>query len=121
MAARTRSSSGAQARRNASARAAVVVGLLSLLTVPAAVAATRWSTRYELLHAAFAIPVGILLGLVALSLARRAGDRIARSLGRAPGAGAAKAGRRLGVAGILVALTAAGSVAVYELLAYVSS
>lgn len=89
--------------------------------MPAAVAATRWSTRYELLHAAFAIPVAILTGIVAIGLSRRAAARVQLTLGRAGGARAASIGRRLGVAGILVAVTAAGAVAVYELLAYVSN
>lgn len=119
MAARTRSSSDGRALPNGSARGAVVVGPLSVLIVPAAVAATRWSTRFELLHAAFAIPVAIVVGLFAIGLSRRAAARVQRTLGRAGGVRAARIGRVLGVAGILVAVTAAGAVAVYELLAYV--
>lgn len=119
MAARTRSSSDGRALPNGSARGAVALGLLSVLTVPAAIAATRWSTRYELLHATFAIPAAIVVGLFAVVLSRRAAARVQRTLGRAGGVRAAKIGRRLGVAGILVAVTAAGAVAVYALLAYV--
>lgn len=84
-------------------------------------AATRWSARYELLHAAFAIPVAIVVGLSAIGLSRRAADRVQRTLGRAGGVRAARIGWRLGIAGILVAVTAAGAVGVYELLAYVSN
>ena len=89
--------------------------------MPAAVAATRWSTTYELLHAAFVIPAAIVGGVIAIRLSRRAGARVQRTLGRAGGVRAAKIGRLLGLAGILVAVTAAGAVAIYELLAYVSN
>ena len=89
--------------------------------MPVAVAATRWSATYELLHAAFAIPLAIAVGIVAIRLSHRATARVQRTLGRAGGAGAASMGRRLGVTGILVAMTAAGAVAIYELLAYVSN
>lgn len=106
---------------NGSARGAVLVGLLSVLIVPAAVVATRWSARYELLQAAFAIPVAIVVGLLAIGLSRRAAARVQRTLGRAGGVRAARIGGRLGLGGVLVAITAAGAVAVYELLAYVSN
>ena len=106
---------------NGSARVAVVVGLLSVVIVPAAVIATRWSVRYDLLQAAFAIPVAIVVGLFAVGLSRRAAERVHRTLGRAGGARTARIGGRLGIAGILVGVTAAGAVAVYELLAYVSN
>ena len=89
--------------------------------MPAAVAATRWSATYELLHAAFAIPAAIVAGIVAIRLSHRASARVQRTLGRTGGARAATFGRRLGTAGILVAVTAAGAVAIYELLAYVSN
>ncbi len=121
MAVRTRSNSDGRALPNGSARGAVALGLLSVLTVPAAVAATRWSATYELLHASVAIPAAIVAGLGAVGLSRRAAERIQRTLGRAGGVRAVRLGRRLGVAGILVAMTAAGAVGVYELLAYVSN
>lgn len=89
--------------------------------MPGAVAATRWSTTYELLHAAFAIPAAIVGGVIAIRLARRAEARVQRTLGRAGGVRAAKIGSLLGLAGILVAVTAAGAVTIYELLAYVSN
>ncbi len=84
-------------------------------------AATRWSTRYELLQAAFAIPVAIVVGLAAIALARRGSAHGERTLRRAPGGRAATIGRRLGVAGVPVATTAAGAAAGYGLLAYVSN
>ena len=95
---------------NASAGWAVVVGLLSIVAVPLAVAATRWSERYELLHAGFAIPIGLALGTGAVLLARRARTRHERTLGRAGRLRAAAWGRAFGIAGIAIA--AAGLAAV---------
>ena len=114
----TRSNGGPP--RPASARASVLVGLLAVATMPAAIAATRLSRDYELLHAAAAVPVGLLLGLGAILLARRARSRLAPTLGHPRGSRTARAGRLLGLLGFLLALTAAGSVAVYAVLSYVA-
>ena len=102
--------------RPGSARASVVVGLLSVATMPAAIAATRWSGRYELLQAGFAIPLGAALGLLAVALARRARSRLAPTLGHPKGTRTARLGRFLGLLGFVLALTAAGSLAVYWIL-----
>ena len=107
--------------RPASARASVLVGLLSVATMPAAIAATRWSREYELLHAGFAIPVGAVLGLLAIALARRARSRLAPTLGHPRGTRTARLGRFLGLLGLLLALTGAGSLAVYWILSIVES
>ena len=88
--------------------------------LPAAIAATRWSRQYELLHAAVAIPVALLLGALAVRLARRARSRLGPTLGRPKGARTTRLGRLLGTAGLVVALTAAGSVAIYALLSVVA-
>lgn len=89
--------------------------------MPLAIAATRWSATYELLHAAFAIPVAAGLGALAVALSRRARSRIQRTLGRAGGERAARWGRTLGIAGFLAAGTAAMAVGVYGLLELVAS
>jgi len=89
--------------------------------MPVAVAATRYSRSYELLHAAFAIPVGMFLGLGAVWLARTARTRDELTLGRAGGARAARLGRLLGIAGFCLATTAVIAVAVYGLLEYVGT
>jgi hypothetical protein len=89
--------------------------------MPLAVAATRWSKDYELIHAAFAIPIGVLIGLGAIGLARDAQRRSERSLGRLGGVRTARIGRALGLLGVCLALTAAISVAVYGLLEYAST
>jgi type IV secretory pathway TrbF-like protein len=114
------SSSNGRPPRPASARLSVLVGLLSTLTMPAAILATRWSDAYELLHAAAAIPLGALLGIGAILLARRARSRLAPTLGHPRGTRTARLGRLLGLLGFLLALTAAGSVAVYEMLKIVA-
>ena len=96
----------------------VVAGAGSIATMPLAVYLTRFSDAYELLDAAFAIPVGAALGLVAIVLSRSAGRRSTLSLGRVGGGGVARAGRILGIVGVCIALAALVSVAVYGLLEY---
>ena len=88
--------------------------------LPAALAATRWSRDYDLLHAAAAIPVALLLGALAILLSRRARSRLGPTLGRPRGARTARLGRLLRILGILLALTAAGSVGIYAVLSLVS-
>jgi NhaP-type Na+/H+ or K+/H+ antiporter len=87
--------------------------------MPAAIGFTHRSEAYELLDAAYAIPVGLLLGLVSIFLARSARRRLRRSVVVTRGAGAARVGRLLGLAGFLVAVTAAMAVGVYAVLAAV--
>lgn len=98
----------------------MLFGLLSLATMPVAIAATRWSRTYELLDAAFAIPVALLLGALAVSLARRARRGLARTLGPAPGGRSARVGRFLGMTGFLLGITAAMAVGVYFVLSTVA-
>ena len=107
--------------RPGSARASVFVGLLAVATMPAAILATRWSERYELLQAGFAIPLAAALGLLAIALARRARSRLAPTLGHPKGTRTARLGRLLGLLGFLLALTAAGSLAVYWILSLVET
>jgi hypothetical protein len=107
--------------RPGSARASVFVGLLAVATMPAAVLATRWSEEYELIQAGFAIPLAAALGLLAIALARRARSRLAPTLGQPKGTRTARLGRLLGLLGFLLALTAAGSLAVYWILSVVET
>ena len=117
MAVRTSSSSVSESA-NGAAWGSVVAGVGSIATMPLAVYLTRFSGSYELLDAAFAIPVGAALGVAAIVLARSARRRTALSLGRIGGGGVARAGRILGIVGICIALAALVSVAVYGLLEY---
>ena len=52
-----------------------VLGLLATLTLPVAVVATRYSASYDLLHAAFAIPLAAALGIAAIGIANPAWRR----------------------------------------------
>jgi len=102
------------------ARVSVLLGLLSLVTLPAAILATRRSRAWELLDAGFAIPLAFLFGVLAVLIARRARHGGARVLGSLPGARTATLGRFLGLAGSLLAVTAAMAVGVYFVLAAVA-
>jgi hypothetical protein len=89
--------------------------------MPLAILGTRYSTAYRLIDAGFAIPLGIVLGLWALWLARSARARNERALGRLGGETAIRWGRVLGTAGVCLAVTALISVSVYGLLVYLGS
>ena len=93
----------------------MIVGLLSVATVPAAIAVTHYRD-IELLHAGWAAIPAFLLGLAALLLARAARRRTERTIGRVGGRRVTRAGRFLGSLGVYLALAAALSVGVYELL-----
>lgn len=115
----TRSANG-RPPRPPSAPLSVLAGLLAAAALPAAVAAARWSDRYEVIHAGAAVPLAFLLGVLAVLLARRARSRLAPTLGHPRGSRTARTGRVLGILGILLALTGAGSLAVYAALMYLA-
>jgi len=97
----------------------VVLGVLATATLPAAIAATRYSASYDLLHAGFAIPVAAALGIAAVVLARRARALAQATLsatGEAKRGRLAPLGRLLGILGICMAASATIAVAVYEVL-----
>lgn len=105
--------------RPADGRWSVIVGLLAVATMPAAVVATRYSEAYELLHAGFAIPLGAVLGVVSIVLARQARRRAALVIARDDGqARGARIGRALGILGVSLAGSASVSLAVYAVLTY---
>ena len=111
---------GPQARVAGNGRAvgALVAGVLGVATMPVAILATRYSGSYELLHAGFAIPVAVLLGALAVVLARGALRHDDLRLGRAGGRGLARLARALGVLGISLGATCAVALAVYGILTY---
>ena len=84
--------------------------------MPVGVALARESERVTLRLATISIAVALLLGWFAIILARRARERIDLTLGRAGGASTARIGRLLGIAGVLVATTAALAVGFWGLL-----
>jgi len=103
-------------RRNGRAAWSVVLGALATLTLPVAVVGTRYSRSYELLHAGFAIPLAVVLGIAAIVLARRARARDRATLGRAGGGRAARVGRLLGILGLCIAASASIALGVYAVL-----
>ena len=115
------SSSSAGARGSGAAWGSLTAGVASVLTLPVAVYVTRYIGAYELLDAGFAIPVAIALGIAALALARRSRLQRAVSLTAVQGAGAASAGRALGIVGLCIAAAAIVALGVYGLLEYVGS
>jgi hypothetical protein len=109
LAGRTRSS-------NHRASFAVLFGLVAVAAVPVGVVLSGRLAGLDLVDAAWAIPVAAVCGIAALLFARGARGRIQRTLERAGGAGRARLGRILGIAGICIALSATIAVGLYELL-----
>jgi hypothetical protein len=110
------SSSNERPQGNKSAPFSVLLGLLSLATLPAAVIVARESDELTLVQAGLAVPLAALLAIGALWLARRARRRADRTLDRVGGRGAARVGKLLGGLGLYVAATAALALGVYALL-----
>jgi hypothetical protein len=98
---------------------AFLVALLALAVLGGVAAAARLSGQVGLTEAAPAVPVGLLLAAVSLSLARRARFEHQRTLGRVGGAGLAAAARVLALVALIVALTAALALAVFAVLTLV--
>jgi hypothetical protein len=103
---------------NPAATAALVAGLAAVAALPAAVALAQISSRVKLTQAAAGAPVAAVFGVGALLLARRALRRSERTLGRAGGEGAARAGRVLGVVGLCLAAAGAIAIGFYGLLVH---
>jgi hypothetical protein len=96
------------------ARAAVVLGALAVLAIPAGVAAAQLSSQLRLLETLYVVvPVAAVLGLVALYAARRARLNAARTLSAAGGVGFA---RVVAWAGAYAGVTGARALAVYGIL-----
>jgi hypothetical protein len=109
LAARTRGS-------NRRATAAVVLGAIAAVALPAGIVVANRSARVSLLTSAWAIPVAAVCGAGALLLARGAKTQLRATLDRAGGHGRVRAAVYLGIAGICFALSGAIAVGFYELL-----
>ena len=96
-------------------------GILSILAVPAGVLAARELRSVTLINSSGSVAVAALLGWAAIVLARRARERVQITLGRAGGEGAARAGRALGILGLLVAGTSALALGFWGLLSLFAS
>jgi len=92
-----------------------VLALLGLLALPAAVEASRRSTRIDLLDAGYAIPVAFVLGLVAVIMARRARDNLRWFRLKEGRTAVASLAIIIGAVTVCLALTAALSIGFYEL------
>ena len=94
----------------------MLLGVLAVAAIPVGVVLSGRLAGVTLIDVAWAIPVAAGAGVSALLFARGATGRIQRTLERAGGAGRARVGRILGIAGICIALSGAIAVGFYELL-----
>src|SRR5262245_48053238 len=98
------------------ATAALIFGLLALAAIPAACAAAAYRDDIEILEAlVVAVPTAFVLGLIAVSLSRRARARMERSVRRA-GAGLVRTARLVAWSGVYVAVTGGLALAFYGVL-----
>src|SRR5262245_56210693 len=89
---------------------ALLLALAGLLVLPAAVEASRRSTRVDLLDAAYGIPVAFFLGFVALVMARRAKENLRWLRLREGGTAVASVAVIVAAVTLCLAITAALSV-----------
>ena len=102
------------ASSKARAWTSVLLGLVGVLTMPAAVIVARQSSRVALMDAAWGIPVAFVLGILAMGMGRRAKRNLQWLRVDERGSGVASTGTVLGVLALALALTCALSVGVYE-------
>jgi hypothetical protein len=112
----TRSSSAATQSGGSRVVLAILLGVVSVATMPVAVLATRYSGSYDLVHSAFAIPIGLVTGYLAVRLS---GDR--RGAVPLQGRGRSRAAHWLGLAGIWIAGAALVAVSFYGLLTWLGN
>jgi hypothetical protein len=115
MAAPTRSSSLPRAG-NPRAVASLVFGLAAVAAIPGGVVLSYYSDAVTLVESSSSAGLAILFGLYAVVLARRGRETVARTLGRAGGSHAVRAGRLLGWLGVCLGITAGLAVGFYGLL-----
>ena len=101
---------------NAKAAWALITALLALAVLVGTAAAARLMSQVGLIEAIPAVPLALVLALVSVSLARRVRFDQQRALARMPGAGLAAVARGLGTLALIVAVTAALSLAVFAVL-----
>ncbi len=90
------------------ARAAVLLGTLAVLAIPAGVVASRYVNGIPLLDAVYvAVPAAAVLALGAVGASRRARFALSRSVRPDRGARLVRTGRMLAWAGVYVAVTGA--------------
>ena len=89
--------------------------MVGIAVLPGAIEFSRRSKEIDLLDAAWAIPVAFVLCLAGFVMARRARENLRWLHLRGGGTGVASAAVIIGALGVCLALTAALSVAFYEL------
>jgi protein-S-isoprenylcysteine O-methyltransferase Ste14 len=100
----------------APARFALVLGVLSLAAVPVGALASSLRPELTLLEAELvAVPVGLVLGLLALLLSRRARLRLVRSV-RRTGEKLVRTARLVAWSGVYVCVTGGLALAFYGVL-----
>ena len=104
------------AEPNDRARVSMALGVLAMLVIPAGLALAAYSSRIDLIHVAFAIPLAAGLGIAAMALSRSARRISQISLGRIGGARLARAGWIMGLLGLYLAGIAALAVGFFGLL-----
>lgn len=109
-------SNGLPAARNSRAKWSLVVGLLAVLVVPLAIAASRYFDELTLVRACASAVLAATLGFYAVGLARHGRETAQRTLGRSGGEGAARVGRWLGLVAVWLAATTGLALAFYALL-----
>jgi hypothetical protein len=102
--------------RNPKAAWALITALLALAVLVGAAAAARLMSQVGLIEAVPAVPLALVLALLSVLLARRVRFDQQRALARMPGAGLAAVARGLGTLALIVAVTAALSLAVFAVL-----
>lgn len=99
------------------AHAAVLLGTLAVVAIPAGVAASQYLTGIELVRAVYvAVPVAVLLALGAVGASRRARFALASSVRPDRGARLVRAGRALAWTGMYVGITGALALGVFGVL-----
>jgi hypothetical protein len=99
-----------------SALFSLLLGLLAVVTLPAAILYAEKGDRITLLESSVAIVPAFVLAIGAVYLARKARRDIDRTLGRMKGSKLALTGRILGYIALYMAVTASISVATYYVL-----
>jgi uncharacterized membrane protein YdjX (TVP38/TMEM64 family) len=102
--------------RNTRASVSIVVGVLAVVAVPLAIAASRYFDELTLVQSCASAVLAAALGVFAIVLARRGRETAQRTLGRSGGEGAARAGKWLGVLALWIAATTGLALAFYALL-----
>ncbi len=103
--------------RNPRAGFALVVALLAVAALAAGAAAAYFLEEVEL-EGFFAVPVALVLALLALSLSRRARHVYERTLGRAGGRVLARIAQAVALLALIAAVTAGLAFGVFALLVY---